>query len=258
MNLCPPLLKQQAMLNHARPDPWVMSSRRGGRGRSSQIAVTVPADSTSLPATEHQVVPTLLFLSLRSVESSLGKGLATFSLRGLPLGLVETIYEFVFSRGSRMAQMEVSKSLAPLLFEHVMTLDFSLGGTKCLGDSALLELATGCDSGLVHLNLNACGFVTDAGILGTILRCPAIRSLSLSGCGLISDEVSGGEQMDTGCDVYFKYYCSTCTVPHHHACYVYLQPPAGFILLLCSFVSCIILQHVMSLSYSQWLRIIVL
>lgn len=182
------------MLDHAGSGPWSASSCRGGRGRSSQVAVTATTDSTGLSRSEHHVVPTLLFLSLRSVESSLGKGLATFPLCGLPLGLVETIYEFVFSRGSRMAQMEVSKAAAPLLFEHVTSLDFSLGGTKIVGDSALLELATGCDSGLVHLNLNACRFVTDAGILGALLRCPAMRSLSLSGCDLITDEVSEGEQ----------------------------------------------------------------
>lgn len=111
-----------------------------------------------------------------------------------------------------MAQMEVCKSLAPLLFEHVTILDFSLGGTKFLGDSALLELATGCDSGLLHLNLNACRFVTDAGILGAILKCPAIRSLSLSGCGLISDEVSDGEQMDRSCDVYLYLPPFSCCV----------------------------------------------
>lgn len=87
--------------------------------------------------------------------------------------------------------MEISKALAPILREHVNSLDFSSDAGKFLGDSALLEVANGCDSGLLQLDLSTCRFVTDAGILGTLLRCPAIRYLSLSGCDRITDEVRG-------------------------------------------------------------------
>lgn len=70
-------------------------------------------------------MPTLGTLCLRSIESSLGKGLATFDVQYLPLGLCQLIYEFVSSKGSRMAHMEVLKALAPVLREHVSSLDFS-------------------------------------------------------------------------------------------------------------------------------------
>lgn len=70
-------------------------------------------------------VSTLETLCLRSLESSLGKGLATFDLQDLPLGLAEKIYEFVSSKGSRMAHMEILRALAPVLRQHVNSLDFS-------------------------------------------------------------------------------------------------------------------------------------
>lgn len=177
------------MLNFGRSDSWIASSRRRGRGRS--FGVTVVDSNRFALDSEPQVgmIPTLSALSLRSLESSLGKGLATFSLHELPLGLAEKIYEFVFLNGSRMAQMELSRALAPILSEHVNSLDFNSGAAKFLGDSALYELALGCGSGLVRLDLSACRFVTDAGVLGALLRCPAIRSLSLSGCDGVTDEV---------------------------------------------------------------------
>lgn len=180
----------KTMLNFERSDSWIASSRRRGRGRSFDVAVL---DSNRFVFdSEHQLglIPTLSVLSLRSLESSLGKGLATLSLHELPLGLAEKIYQFVFSNGSRMAQMEISRALAPILSAHVNSLDFnSSGAAKFLGDSALCELALGCGPGLVRLDLSACRYVTDAGILGALLRCPAIRSLSLSGCDGITDEV---------------------------------------------------------------------
>lgn len=70
-------------------------------------------------------VPTLGTLCLRSLESSLGKGLATFDFQDLPLGLSQLIYEFVVAKGSRMAHMETLKALAPVLKRHVCSLDFS-------------------------------------------------------------------------------------------------------------------------------------
>lgn len=189
------------MLNFGRSHSWTASSRRRGRGLS--FDVTAVLDSNRFPPdTEHQVgmilpIPTLSALCLRSLESSLGKGLATFSLYELPLGLVEKIYEFVCLKGSRMAQMELSRALAPILSEHVNSLDFNSGAAKFLGDSALCELANGCGSGLVRLDLSACRFVTDAGVLGALLRCPAIRLLSLSGCDGVTDEVRVGVEGDS-------------------------------------------------------------
>lgn len=70
-------------------------------------------------------IPTLETFCLRSLESSLGKGLATFDLQDLPLGLAGKIYEFVSSKGSRMAHMELLRALAPVLRQHVNSLDFS-------------------------------------------------------------------------------------------------------------------------------------
>lgn len=70
-------------------------------------------------------IPTLETLCLRSLESSLGKGLATFDLQDLPLGLAEKIYEFVSSKGSRMAHMELLRAFAPVLRRHIYSLDFS-------------------------------------------------------------------------------------------------------------------------------------
>lgn len=168
------------MLGFARSDVWIMSSRRGGRGRSFD-----EADQIARVPLQPE---TLIDLCLRSILSSLGKGLATLSLQELPLGLAEKIYNFVFLRGSRMAQMEVSRALAPILAEHVDSIDLSKGA-KFVGDSALLELANGCESGLLHLDLNACPFVTDTGIVSVLLKCPAIRSLSLSGCHHVTDQV---------------------------------------------------------------------
>lgn len=129
---------------------------------------------------------TLVSLCLTSLESSLGKGLATLSLEGLPLGLAEKIFNFVFCGGSRMAQMEVCKALAPILRRHVNSFDCK---RSRLGDSALLQLATGCGSGLKQLDLSECPFVTDSGILVILPKCPAIEELSLSGCDRVSDQV---------------------------------------------------------------------
>lgn len=60
---------------------------------------------------------------------------------------------------------------------------------QVLGDSALLELATGCDSSLVQLDLSSCSFVTDAALLASLLKCPFLSDLTLSGCAQISDQV---------------------------------------------------------------------
>lgn len=113
----------------------------------------------------------------------------TLSLQGLPFGLAEKIYKFVFASGSRMAQMEVSRALAPLLSEHVTGLDFSAGGIGCLGDSALLELAAGCSSGLQRLDISACCLVTNVAVLEVLTRCPSLVSLAVSGCDRVTDEV---------------------------------------------------------------------
>lgn len=59
---------------------------------------------------------------------------------------------------------------------------------QIVGDSALLELANGCSSALLQLDLSSCGFVTDAGLLGMLLKCPGLTDLGLSGCGQISDQ----------------------------------------------------------------------
>lgn len=59
---------------------------------------------------------------------------------------------------------------------------------QVVGDSALLELANGCDSALLKLDLSACGFVTDAGILAMLVKCPRLTDLGLSGCGQVSDQ----------------------------------------------------------------------
>lgn len=135
--------------------------------------------------------PTLSTLCLRSLESSLGRGFGTFSLQGLPLGLVEVIYDFVFTEGSRMAQMEISRALAPLLRNHVTDLDCSNEGSGSLGDSALLELTLGCAEGLRRLDLSGCHLVTNEVVAGVLGRCPSLVSLCLSGCDRLTDEVSG-------------------------------------------------------------------
>lgn len=157
-----------------------------GRGRS------LGEDSISNLRCEQQVEPnavvTLVSLCLASLESSLGKGLATLHLDELPVGLAEQIYDFIFLGGSRMAKMEVSKALAPILQHHVDRFDCS---RSRIGDSALLQLANGCGSALIHLNLRECPFVADSGILGVMLKCPSIKTLSLSGCNRLSDQVCG-------------------------------------------------------------------
>lgn len=61
--------------------------------------------------------------------------------------------------------------------------------SKVVGDSALLELANGCDSALMQLDLSGCRFVTDTGLLAMLLKCPGLRDLTLSGCCGISDQV---------------------------------------------------------------------
>lgn len=149
-------------------------------------------------------------LCLRSLESSLGKGLASLSLQGLPLGLAEKIYRYVAERGSRMAQMEVSRALAPLLSQTVRCLDFtpaanyeterqtssgSSGNSNgAMGNSALLELANGCGTGLVCLDLGGCRLVTNAGVLAVLSRCHKVSSLGLSGLDRVTDEVGSTRQ----------------------------------------------------------------
>lgn len=60
---------------------------------------------------------------------------------------------------------------------------------QVLGDAALLLLATGCNSALLQLDLSSCCYVTDAGLLAALLRCPLLRDLTLSGCAQITDQV---------------------------------------------------------------------
>lgn len=179
--------------------------------------------------------PSLTLLCLRSLESSLGKGLATLSLQDLPLGLAENIYQYVFDLGSRTAQMEVSRALAPLLSKTVTSLDFTaadlvtseaepysggsgLGlspGNGIVGDSALLELANGVGAGLVALDLSGCRLVTNAGVSGVIAKCPHIASLGISGCNRVTDEVR-----ELACVVRRK-GCATCVnLIYASICYV--------------------------------------
>ncbi|CAM9875042.1 unnamed protein product [Ectocarpus sp. 8 AP-2014] len=181
-------------MNFVGSNEWV--SRRRARGASfDSPAVRVNiVDRRTGPASsgirsEREVeIPTLGILCLRSLESSLGKGLATFDLQDLPLGLAETVYDFVAAAGSRMAHMEILRALAPILRQHVNSLDFSRA--KVVGDSALLELANGCDSSLVQLNLSSCCFITDGALLTTLLKCPDLKDLTLSGCRGITDEAA--------------------------------------------------------------------
>eukprot|EP00752_Nemacystus_decipiens_P016190 g14477.t1 len=156
-----------------------------GDRQSTMLSIRGGAKKSDKGETEPS---TLSILCLRSLESSLGKGLATFDLQDLPMGLGQLIYDFVSSKGSRMAHMELLKALAPLLRRHVYSLDFSK--TKVLGDSALLMLATGCDSSLLQLDLSSCSFVTDVGLLAALLKCPFLRDLTLSGCAQISDQTA--------------------------------------------------------------------
>ncbi|CAM9199869.1 unnamed protein product [Ectocarpus sp. 6 AP-2014] len=183
-------------MNFVRSNEWVSRRRaRGGSFDSPAVRVNIvdrrtgPASGGIRSGSEREVeIPTLGILCLRSLESSLGKGLATFDLQDLPLGLAETVYDFVASAGSRMAHMEILRALAPILREHVSSLDFSRA--KVVGDSALLELANGCDSSLVQLNLSSCCFITDGALLATLLKCPGLKDLTLSGCRGITDETA--------------------------------------------------------------------
>ncbi|CBJ48464.1 Hypothetical leucine rich repeat protein [Ectocarpus siliculosus] len=183
-------------MNFVRSNEWVSRRRaRGGSFDSPAVRVNIvdrrtgPASSGVRSGSEREVeIPTLGILCLRSLESSLGKGLATFDLQDLPLGLAETVYDFVASAGSRMAHMEILRALAPILRQHVSSLDFSRA--KIVGDSALLELANGCDSSLVQLNLSSCCFITDGALLATLLKCPGVKDLTLSGCRGITDETA--------------------------------------------------------------------
>lgn len=165
---------------------WSTNPRQMGRGRSRG------ENSISTLKYEQQVEPnavvTLSSLCLASLESSLGKGLATLHLDELPVGLAEQIYDFIFLGGSRMAKMEVSKALAPILRHHVDHFDCS---RSRIGNSALLQLANGCGSALRCLNISECPFVADSGIFGVMLKCPSIKKLSLSGCNRLSDQVCG-------------------------------------------------------------------
>lgn len=118
-------------MNFVRSNEWVSRRRaRGGSFDSPAVRVNI-VDRRTSPASsgirnEREVeIPTLGILCLRSLESSLGKGLATFDLQDLPLGLAETVYDFVASAGSRMAHMEILRALAPILRQHVNSLDFS-------------------------------------------------------------------------------------------------------------------------------------
>eukprot|EP00903_Cladosiphon_okamuranus_P008897 g8516.t1 len=168
----------------ASSDGW-LASAIGRRARRGSFELMLSAGDGSESEAE---VPTLGTLCLRSLESSLGKGLATFDFQDLPLGLGQLIYEFVSKKGSRMAHMETLKALAPVLHRRVFSLDFSKA--KVLGDSALLKLATGCDSSLLQLDLSSCSFVTDAGLLASLLKCPFLSDLTLSGCAQISDQTA--------------------------------------------------------------------
>lgn len=115
-----------------RTDGWVTSAaRRRARGGSFEemLGVGDRQNTTSIHGggrSESEAEPPALSnLCLRSLESSLGKGLATFDFEDLPLGLGQLIYDFVSSKGSRMAHMELLKALAPVLRQHVYSLDFS-------------------------------------------------------------------------------------------------------------------------------------
>lgn len=134
--------------------------------------------------------PTLSSLCLSRLEASLGKDLDAISLQNIPLGLAETIYKFVFSHGSQMAQMAISRTLAPLLCNAVTSMDCSNEGGENLGNSALLELTAGCSSGLKRIDLSGCYLVTDDVISEVLAKCTSLVSLSLSGCTRVTDEVS--------------------------------------------------------------------
>lgn len=120
------------MMSLVRTDGWVTSAaRRRARGGSFEgmLGVGDRQSTTSIHGggriESEAEPPALSNLCLRSLESSLGKGLATFDFQDLPLGLGQLIYDFVSSKGSRMAHMELLKALAPVLRRHVYSLDFS-------------------------------------------------------------------------------------------------------------------------------------
>lgn len=112
-----------------------------------------------------------------------------------------------------MAQMEVSRALAPLLSRTVICLDFTnsetehqsscSGGSSCgysngfIGESALLELANGCGMGLIHLDLGGCRLVKNAGVLAVLARCQNLSSLGLSGLDGVSDQVGSTQTLVT-------------------------------------------------------------
>ncbi|CAM9352096.1 unnamed protein product [Ascophyllum nodosum] len=159
---------------------WTAHSRWSRRGRSLE-------EGSERGGQNEPHASTLVLLCLTSLESSLGNGLATLSLEELPIVLADQIYNFIFSRGSRMAQMEISKALAPIMRHHINSFDCS---RSRIGNSALLQLASGCGSGLVHLDLSECLFLGNNGILDLMFKCPSIRTLSLSGCNRVSDQVA--------------------------------------------------------------------
>ena len=164
---------------------WTAHSRWSRRGRSLE-------EGSERGGQNEPHASTLVLLCLTSLESSLGKGLATLSLEELPIVLADQIYNFIFSRGSRMAQMEISKALAPIMRQHINSFDCS---RSRIGNSALLQLASGCGSCLVHLDLSECLFLGNNGILDLMFKCPSIRTLSLSGCNRVSDQVSHAREL---------------------------------------------------------------
>ncbi|CAM9297360.1 unnamed protein product [Scytosiphon promiscuus] len=166
-------------MSFVRSDDWVAK-------RHLQTSFKPTASGGKKSNGDDSKMQTLGNLCLRSLESSLGKGVASFDLEDLPFGIAETIYEFVSKRGSRMARMEILRALAPILRQHVNSLDFS--GAKVVGDSALLELANGCGSSLAKLDLSGCCFVSDHGMLAALLKCPGLVDLTLSGCSGITDQ----------------------------------------------------------------------
>lgn len=117
----------------ARTDGWMASAaRRRARGGSFEEMLSAGDRQSTASirggggSRERETEPPMLStLCLRSLECSLGKGLATLDFQDLPLGLGQLIYEFVSSKGSRMAHMELLKALAPVLQRHVYSLDFS-------------------------------------------------------------------------------------------------------------------------------------
>lgn len=119
-------------MSFVRSHGWVTSAaRRRARGGSFEVMLNAGDHQSSKGirgcgrSESEDELPTLGILCLRSLGSSLGKGFVTLDFQGLPLGLGQLIYEFVSSKGSRMAHMEMLKALAPVLRRHVYSLDFS-------------------------------------------------------------------------------------------------------------------------------------